>query len=279
MFILDHVTQFVNNRNETAENLKNIGFNATTGGVHKNVGSANHLCYFDLFYIEMLSIVDKDKAINGGSGVCEAALSFLTKGEGFGNLAFETLDIKSAVKEMRSRGLKVKDPIRIEREQPDGFVSKSLIAYPELENAPVPIPIVLEREVKPTQRKIDLTKRKVIDSHEVGELSIHCVVLAVNSINETKSFFEKRFGLKSEGDIFNDEILSSECLIIPMKRGALKICKPKNNKGLTAKRLSKLGPGPFLLEFNSSDTMGTRRKLKTNDSGLVEYNGAWIKIN
>src|SRR4051812_81037 len=122
---IDHVTQFVYDRDRAADSLRHMGLNATPGGRHPGVGSANNLCYFGLFYIEMLSVIDPDEALRGASGVCRAAVSYLESGEGLGAFAFETDDLSLAVEHLRAAGVDVPAPVRMQRVHENGDVSLS----------------------------------------------------------------------------------------------------------------------------------------------------------
>ena len=278
--VLDHVTHFVNDRNIAADNLRALGFNATPGGRHPGVGSANNLCYFGLFYIELLAVVDPEEAMNGPSGVCRAAVAYLEKGEGFGNVAFETSDIAADVAAMRSSGLDVDEPVHMQRVQPDGFVSHSLIAYPRLpEPAPIPVPILIERSLGVVERERMLRSKRVIAPHPVGQVDVDYVAICTANLDLAQRLLNERFGLKAPMREYRDEVIAARCVRLQTDRGGVVLCAPDGD-GLVARQLTHRA-GPFLLALKASNDGALGAKLKANSDGLVSpqrLHGTWLRI-
>src|SRR4051794_4742125 len=210
--LLDHVSHYVHDRDVAAGTLRGLGLNATPGGRHPGVGSANNLCYFDLFYIEMLAIVDREEALGGASGICRQAVAFLENGEGFGNVAFETEALDEAVAAMRAHGLQVDDPVRMERVQPDGFVSVSRIAYPTSGTpTAIPLPILIERSLRPAERAPMLRAKGVIAEHAAGAMEVDHIGLCTRDLDAALDVL-RRFGLDGAVIRFEDPALNASCV-------------------------------------------------------------------
>lgn len=277
--VLDHVTQFVNERDETADNYRAMGFNATPGGLHPKVGSANHLCYFDLFYIEMLSIHDMDEAMDGPSAVCRAAVRFIAAGEGLGGVAFETDDLDDVAEGMRNAGIDPGAVVDMQRVQSDGFVSLSRILYPTMAGSVVPLPIVIERNMGPAERQPLLVQRKVIAPHTAGALEIDSAALVTNDLEAAVAIFADGYGLHETGR-FKDAALGGQCVRIAAGRGDLVLCLP-DGPGRAQARLDARGAGLFAVTLRSEALADVRRQMGADSDGFVpseRLNGALVRI-
>lgn len=268
--VLDHITQFVNDRDETADRYRELGFNATPGGLHPGVGSANHLCYFDLFYVEMLSIQDMDEAMNGPSAVCRNAAKFIAAGEGLGGVALETENIDAAIERLREAGAEPGPVVDMQRVQKDGFVSLSRILYPVHPSGVAPLPIVIERNAGPDERRPVLAERKVIAPHAIGDVRIDSVVLAVQDAESAANLFVDAFGFIPAGQ-YDDPVLGGQCVRLDAGRGDIVLCQPKG-PGLAQTRLTR-GPGPFAITIKAAEPEAVRARLGADANGVLGPDG------
>jgi catechol 2,3-dioxygenase-like lactoylglutathione lyase family enzyme len=265
--VLDHVTQFVRSRDHTADGYRALGFNATAGGQHPKVGSANHLCYFDLFYIEILSIHDMNEALNGPSG------------EGLGGIAFETANLAEAAERLAAAGIEPGEVVDMQRVQKDGFVSLSRIIYPTKVDSPVPLPIVIERSVGPEPRREMLLDRRVIAQHAAGELEVDSVIVAVADLPAAEAVFVAGFGLEVI-DRFVDPVLDGQCVRLGAGRGDVVLCCP-TGLGHVRERLDQRGPGLAALALRARDRDAVRARLDADVNGFIppeRVSGALIRI-
>jgi len=277
---LDHVTQFVKDRDETARAYRELGFNATPGGIHKGFGSANNLCYFDLFYIEMLSIHDIDEALNGGSAVCRAAVEFIAKGNGLGGVALEADDLTVAAERLARFGAEVGEVVDMQRVQDDGFVSRSRIIYPMLAGAAVPLPIVIERNLEPGARRPMLAERGVIADHPAGQFEIDSVALTTADLEGAVRIFADGYGF-AVSDRYEDEALGGNCVRFAAKRGDIVICQP-NGPGRARERLDTRGPGLFAITLRAEESEALRVRFATDPEGFIPVDavsGALIRLS
>jgi len=273
---LDHVTQFVADRNRTADAYRALGFNATPGGFHKGFGSANNLCYFDLFYIEMLSIHDRDEALNGGSAVCRAAIDFIANGNGLGGVALETDDLDASIVRLERLGSDMGEIIDMQRVQDDGFISRSRIVYPTLAGSAVPLPIVIERNVKAAERRAILADRKVIAAHAAGGFEIDAVALATLDLDGAERIFVEGYGFPVAGR-FRDDALGGDCVRLAANLGDIVLCRPDAD-GKAKRRLDARGPGLFALTLRRTDGGAA---LPVDESGFLPVeatDGALVRL-
>lgn len=278
--LLDHVSHWVRDRDVAADTLRGLGLNATPGGQHVGFGSANHLCYFSLFYIELLAIEDAAEALASGSGICRQAVSFLEQGEGFGNLAFETETLDADVAAMRANGLLVDDPIRMERVQPDGFVSVSRLVYPtSVTPTAIPLPILIERSILPAQRAPMLRAKGVIAEHAAGAMQVDHVALCTRDLEAALDEL-RRFGLDGAATRYDDTALNAHCIRVQTGRGGLVLCAPFG-PGAAADMLALHGSCPFLLGIIAQDRATVAARLGTDARGFLApamMHGALLRL-
>lgn len=277
--VLDHVTQFVRDRDETAARYRALGFNATPGGLHPRVGSANHLCYFGLFYVEMLSIHDMDEAINGPSAVCRNAVRFIAEGEGFGGIALETEDLAAAEAGLRAAGAEPGEVVHMERVQKDGFASVSRILYPVHPGGAVPLPIVIERNIGPAEREPMLEGRGVIAPHPLGAISVDSLAVAVADLDAAAQVLCSAFGYPA-GPAYVDPVFDADCVRLAAGRGDIVLCCPRGS-GPAGTRLERRGAGVFAMICRAADPAAVRARLDADADGLVapgQLHGAMLRI-
>jgi catechol 2,3-dioxygenase-like lactoylglutathione lyase family enzyme len=278
--LLDHVSHWVNDRDAAADTLRGLGLNATSGGQHIGFGSANHLCYFDLFYIEMLAIENAAEALASGSGICRQAVSFLEQGEGFGNIAFETETLDEDVAAMRAHGLQVDDPIRMERVQPDGFISVSRIVYPASATpTAIPLPILIERSIRPAERAPMLRAKGVIADHAAGVMTVDHVALCTSDLEAALDLL-RRFGLDGTVTRYEDTALNATCLRVETDRGGVVLCTP-TGPGPVKDALALHGAGPFLIGIAAQDGAAAAARLGTDARGFLApamMHGALLRL-
>ncbi|WP_063036733.1 VOC family protein [Nocardia grenadensis] len=268
MIAFDHVTAFVEDRHQTARHLRKRGFHAVEGGRHQGFGSANDLCYFDLFYLELLEILDKREATVSGSEVCRYAVEFLASGEGLATLALETDDLDGITHRLRERGFDVADPIDMQRVHDNGFVSRSRIIYPRSGQLPIRPPIVIERSSPPAERRRTLTDGGVIGQHRLGAIDIEFVGVAVADALSAAQALGQAYGVPADSEAHVDRRIDAQCADVHFDRARLRFCQPISDAGAAAIRLRSRGPGPFSIGARVSDEV--RRELNADADGHVD---------
>ncbi|WP_072806193.1 VOC family protein [Rhodococcoides yunnanense] len=251
MIAFDHVTQFVDDRHASAGTLRSAGLHAVEGGKHQGFGSANDLCHFDLFYIEMLEIIDREEAANSGSEVCRYAVDFLTGGEGLATLAFETDDLTAVRERLIEHGFTVAEPVSMQRVHDDGFVSHSKIIYPESSDLDIIAPIVIERSATADQRRDSLRSVGVVADHPLGEIAVEFIGVAVRDALASAATIGAAYGVSFDTDLRHEG--TDRYADVQLDRARLRFVEPTTDDGAAAARLAARGPGPFCIGVKTTD--------------------------
>lgn len=246
MIWFDHVTAFTEDRHRTASQLRDAGFNAVEGGAHTGFGSSNDLCYFDLFYLELLEVTDAVEAVSSGSEVCRYAVEFLRDGDGLATLALETDDLEEVSRGLSASGFTVPDPVLMERVQDDGFVSRSRIIYPQNPDSQIRPPIVIERSSAPEHRRQELASRGTIGTHSNGIRHVTGVAVAVEDALSAAQDVASGYGVQADHALTPYPSWGGRGTDVHFGRARMRFVEP-NGIGATNDRLESRGAGPFLI--------------------------------
>lgn len=279
MIALDHVTQFVSNRSEASQRLRDIGFHAVSGGEHVGFGSANDLCYFGLFYLEMLEILDPEVAAASGSEVCRYAVDFLRGGNGLATLAMETDDLEVVTDQLVRHGYRVPEPVQMQRVHDDGFVSHSRIIYPEKQQSPIRPPIVIERTHPPEQRQTNLVETGIIADHPVGHVEVEYVGVAVHDALAAAAELASAYGGDAETGLTPHDPLDGDYVEIRFSRTCLRLYQPHHPNGVVADHLSGRGPGPFVVGISGDGNVAKALQVGENGVSGPEQTGFWWSLS
>lgn len=266
MMALDHVTQFVADRHRSSDRLRTLGLHAVEGGVHEGFGSANDLCHFGLFYIELLEITDPAAAAAGGSEVCRYAVDFLRRGEGLATLAMETDDLDAAARRLRQHGYTVPEAIEMTRVHADGFQSRSRIIYPQSDSSPIRPPIVIERILTPRQRETALASQNIIADHPAGSITIEYVGVAALDAVATATELASAYGASADSLLTPFPVWDAGYADVHFERATLRIFQTTGHGNPIAGQLKRRGPGPFIIGASGA---GLKAALHVDAAGIV----------
>ena len=266
MMALDHVTQFVTDRHRSSDRLRTLGLHAVEGGVHEGFGSANDLCHFGLFYIEMLEITDPAAAAASGSEVCRYAVDFLRHGEGLATLAMETDDLDAAAHRLRQHGYTVPEAIEMTRVHTDGFQSRSRIIYPQSDNSPIRPPILIERVLTPREREAALAFQNIIADHPAGKITIDYVGVAAHDAVTTAQELASAYGASCDTELTLFPVWDAYYADVHFERATLRILQTTEGTNPIAGQLTRRGPGPFIIGAAGD---GVHAALPVDADGIV----------
>jgi hypothetical protein len=135
---IDHLVVAVADLDDAADTLEAaVGLATVPGGAHPDHGTANRLVWLGDTYLELVTVVDPDRA--GGSWFGRLVLERLEAGGGLAALCLSSDDLDADVAAARQRGAAVAGPFPGERQRPDGRVVRWRLAIPEplrLDGAP-----------------------------------------------------------------------------------------------------------------------------------------------
>ncbi|MGM9474180.1 VOC family protein [Pseudarthrobacter sp. YS3] len=266
MMALDHVTQFVTDRHRTSDILRTLGLHAVPGGIHEGFGSANDLCHFGLFYIELLEITDPEAAAAGGSDVCRYAVDFLRGGDGLATLAMETDNLDAAARRLRYHGYTVPDAIEMTRVHTDGFTSKSRIIYPQSGSSPIRPPIVIERILSPNDRLAALSSENIIADHPAGNVTITYVGVASLDALAAARELAAAYGARADTDLTPFPVWEAGFADVHFERATLRLFQTTGQDNPISEQLTRRGPGPFIVGAAGS---GLKAALPAGKAGMV----------
>ncbi len=252
MFQFDHLVHFVNSPVEAIQQFYNIGLHAVEGGKHESLGTYNSLSYYDLSYIELIGVYDKEAVLS--SSTMKYSLRETLKNnqyiEGLTRIALRSTDLESIAERFRQLGLEVYGPHPMSRKRPDGSVVSWKLLYAGKHGEKLDLPFFIEWDQKDEERKQDLIDRGVIARHEKGDIHLSYVGFAVQNHEEAAKRWADYLGLK-EGETFFDSSLNATGKRLQLKGGDIVLFSP-NGEGHVSEILTKRGEKPFLVQFNGA---------------------------
>lgn len=170
----DHTVHYVNDLDEAVKKFRDKGLFAFPGGSHQQWGTANALSYFDLNYIEFLSVEDRERAaqVTDPNDVVKDAVKLLPENESLSRVALRTDNIEAIAEQLSKTDL-VLSPI-MDGKRHD--VQGNLIEWRMLTIAGgfhgVPYPFIIQWNESDDQRRKKLTETGVIKEHTAGDVVI-----------------------------------------------------------------------------------------------------------
>lgn len=252
MFQFDHLVHFVNSPVEAIEQFHHIGLHAVEGGKHESLGTYNSLSYFDLSYIELIGVYNKEAVVS--SSDMKYSLRETLKNdqfvEGLSRIALRSNDLESVAERFRQLGLDVYGPHPMSRKRPDGSVVSWKLLYAGKQGEKLDLPFFIEWDQKDEERKQDLKDRSVIAKHEKGDIHLSYVGFAVQKHDETAKKWADYLDLQ-EGETFIDSSLNATGKRLHVKGGDIVLFSP-NGEGRVSDILNKRGEKPFLVQFSGA---------------------------
>lgn len=207
-FEFDHLIHYVREPNEAIRLLRQTGLHAVEGGRHEQRGTYNALCYFDLSYIELIGVFDKQLADR--NRIPHSLLHTIANAscaEGFVRLAIRTNRIEEDAERYAKQGFEVIGPVQGHRKRPDGSSVQWQQLYLAHPDQRFPLPFLIQWEENDEERRHDLAKRNVISPHPSGIVELSYVALAVLDF-QTAADWSRWFGL-ALGDVVTDESIQA----------------------------------------------------------------------
>ncbi|MGD8190734.1 VOC family protein [Brevibacillus ginsengisoli] len=248
----DHLVHFITASPQQAVNqMSQLGLHSVVGGRHENWGTINALSYFDISYIEFLSLEHPDVAEGAREyGLIDQLLRDLPNGEGMGTIALRTSNIEQAKQHLINQGVQICGPFPGSRKRSDGKVIRWKMLFLRKETAGLPLPFLIEWEQMDEERRSDLTQHHIISSHPAGELKLDYVAFAVNDLDSSIREWRNCFAL-SAGAPYIQEEWNATCQLLHVTGGNLLFCQP-NGEGIVSEVLDTRGERPFLVNLSGA---------------------------
>lgn len=257
---LDHVVHVVRDLDQATATFRSLGFHVCAGGQHLSWGTHNALIYFDLAYVELVSILDPRLAALSEFGL--PVMARLKAGEGPETVAFATGDIQASLAALHARDVTASGPRPGNRRRSDGSVVAWQMALPAW-----PLPFLIQWDQSPDVRREELTGRGFLDPHPAGAaLRLSQVGWAVQEPGSVSRWMEEVYGLTFAPPVV-DEALNATCLVSGQ---GLMLCAA-NGPGPVEEQLCAFGEGAFLYDLTGYE--GQPRLI-----GPDQAHGAWIRL-
>jgi hypothetical protein len=258
---LDHLVHFIDREPQTAEEqMRRLGLHAVAGGRHETWGTYNSLCYFDLTYIEFLAIENRSVAERETeNGLIKQIVAELPGGEGVGQIALRTDRIGQLAEDLQEKGLQTTGPLPGSRIRADGSVINWQMLFAESERSGPPLPFFIQWAESDEERRRDLTNRRIIAPHPVGEIRIRHVAYAVRELAESAARWQEWFGFAAD-EPFVDTELNAACQTLRCGGGNILFCSPLGS-GPVADVLAARGEKPFLVRFSGSGAKRNQHQI------------------
>ncbi len=196
--IWDHTIHLVNDLDKAVELFLQQGLNAQRGGSHADWGTYNALSYFDLNYIEFLSIENREIAekTEDYNVVARDPLVYLPEHEIFNRVVIRTDNIQEIADRIQASGLKTGPITPGKRLNTEGrwIEWKMVTVYGNYEG--LNYPFFIEWKDSDEQRLEDLKKSGLIKPHSVGDITTDYALFHVNNPKETSDHWHQAFGFE-----------------------------------------------------------------------------------
>jgi catechol 2,3-dioxygenase-like lactoylglutathione lyase family enzyme len=270
---INHVEIFVRNLDQVMKTWKNaLGFEVTYGGRHSVGITHNALVRFGLDYIELLGVVDWDKAMEHPMAVQASVDMVEKKGVLATSFACVTGDLEVLVERIKTKGGFIKDPVSMERTRPDGKILAWSMAFANESFFKRDIvPFFLEWET-PDQIRSGWDPP---GKHPNTAARFLGISLAVKDLDAGRRIYESHFGMAPVMDGPAPE-LSAHRARYAAGEHFIELLSP-SGRGPVAGVIDDLGQGPFQYHIGVID-LGQAKKMidktRVNVTQAPEVTGA-----
>lgn len=177
----DHVVHAVHNLHALQSQIGQIGLTPSIGGRHEQWGTANSLSYFDLTYIEWLT-VDAPQIAAGlrDNALVVQTVRTLARHEGFVAIALRTDSLADLQAKFVAEGYPVEGPVEGQRTRADGSVLRWSMLFPHLPPAQSgTLPFFIEWANTDEDRRMDLAARNLLGRQQTDLSHLDFVAIAV----------------------------------------------------------------------------------------------------
>ncbi|MDM8102196.1 MULTISPECIES: VOC family protein [Oceanobacillus] len=251
-FQFDHLVHFVDSPEEAKEALKKLGLHAVDGGKHDNGGTYNALSHFDLSYIELIGVFDKQLADQPAEKYSlRDTFQKDDYASGLSRIALRSRNLEEEAKRFKSLGLEVIGPVPLGRKRPDGSMIHWKLLFAGNPEEKLSLPFFIEWEETDEERRETLKKQGTIAAHQKGNLSLESVGFAVKDAKAVIEKWETYLGLE-QGESFFDEGLSATGHRLKLPGGDILFYEPEG-EGIVSDTLKKRGEKPFIVTISGGN--------------------------
>ncbi|GAA5415709.1 hypothetical protein Pryu01_00741 [Paraliobacillus ryukyuensis] len=197
----DHTVHYVKQLNTAMKTFLANGLIAFHGGSHKKWGTCNALSYFDLCYIEFLSIEDRNlaRSILDPNDVVKDAVKLLPEREIFSRVALRTDDIEAIANRLDAKNISHSPIMDGKRTDAQGnLIEWYMMTIPGDFHA-LPYPFIIQWKCAEDVRRKQLQDIGAIGKHPIGNIAINQAIFEVENPRDVVEHWHDIFGI----DILN----------------------------------------------------------------------------
>jgi catechol 2,3-dioxygenase-like lactoylglutathione lyase family enzyme len=227
---IDHVVIAVADLDRAIAGFEALGFTVIRGGRHPGLGTHNALIAFtDGAYLELIAFL-----VPTSSHRWFAAMN---AGGGLTDFCVRTSDLDADTASLRSAGATIGEPFAMERERPDGYRLKWMLAVAEPPSAGA-VPFLI-RDTTPRGERVPLER-----FHSNGAAGIRTLTVAVEDASAARAFYERVLEAHGEGCRRDDLGAAGFRFVFGPDEHELQFVAPLSETGVAAGWLRARGPSP-----------------------------------
>lgn len=227
---IDHVVITVADLDRAIAGFDALGFTVVRGGRHFGLGTHNALIAFaDGSYLELIAFL-----VPASTHRWFAAAS---RGGGLTDFCMQTDDLDADAASFARAGAAIGEAFAMERERPDGYMLKWVLAVAEPPSAGA-VPFLI-RDLTPRDERVPRER-----DHRNGAAGIRTLTLAVEDAAAARAFYERVLGARGEQLRRDDLGAAGVRFVIGPAQHELQFVAPSLENGVVARWLRAHGPSP-----------------------------------
>jgi catechol 2,3-dioxygenase-like lactoylglutathione lyase family enzyme len=237
---IDHVVVVVADLDRAIAGFDALGFTVVRGGCHAGLGTHNALIAFaDGAYFELIAFL-----VPASTHRWFAAVG---KGGGLTDFCMQTSDLDADAASFKRAGAAVSEPFAMERQRPDGYTLKWVLAVMEPPSAAA-VPFLI-RDTTPRDERIPRER-----AHRNGAVGIRTLTVAVENAVAARTFYERVLDARGE-EVTRDDLGAAGVRFVvgpEEPRHELQFVAPISETSLAARWLGTHGPSPCEVTLRGS---------------------------
>lgn len=237
---IDHVVIVVADLDRAIAGFDALGFTAVRGGRHPGLGTHNALIAFaDGAYFELIAFLVPAST--------HRWFAVVSKGGGLTDFCMQTDDLDADTASFKRAGATVNEPFAMERERPDGYTLKWVLAVAQPPSAGA-VPFLI-RDITPRDERVPRER-----AHRNGAAGIRTLTVAVENAVAARTFYERAIDAGGE-ELKRDDLGAAGVRFIIGRdepRHELQFVAPISETGVVARWLVAHGPSPCEVTLRGS---------------------------
>ncbi|HZO81482.1 MAG TPA: VOC family protein [Candidatus Binataceae bacterium] len=225
---IDHVVIAVADLERAVAGFSELGFTVVRGGRHPALATHNALIAFaDGAYFELIAFQAEYSP--------HPWFNAVRRGGGLTDFCMQTDDLDADVAALRRAGAHIGEPLAMERERPDGYTLKWVLAVAQPPSAGS-VPFLI-RDLTPRDERVPRAR-----SHLNGAAAIRTLTVAVRDARAAGAFYASVLGTRHRA-IRRDD-LGAAGVSVAAGPHELQLVEPATGHGIVARWIRGRGPSP-----------------------------------